>query len=137
MKLVWLFVCGCVVGAASWPIAGLFSGRFEPFDTTVGFYVCQAVLALPALWASLRFGFLRTLPLLFGAWLGMNVYAYLFGSDETRAWIVLGMVSSLVFLMLPLAATLFGAAARMIRRRASARASNAVARPPLESHDAS
>ena len=85
MKLFWLFVCGCLAGAASWPIAGALSGRFEPYDSTIGFFVCQAVVALPAVWSSLRFGLLRTLPLLFGAWVGMNVYAYLFGSDETRA----------------------------------------------------
>lgn len=127
MKVFWLFVFGCLVGTASWPIAGAFSGRFEPFDSTVGFYVCQAVLALPALWASLRFGFLRTLALLFGAWLGMNVYAYAFGSDETRAWILLGLFSSLALLMLPLAASLFGAVARALRRRTAARESNPAA----------
>ncbi len=132
MKVLWLFVCGCLVGAASWPIAGVFSGRFEPFDSTVGFYVCQAVVALPALWSSLRFGLLRTLPLLLGAWLGMNVYAYAFGSDETRAWMLLGLFSSLTLLMIPLAMTMLGAAAGMILRRSSARTSNAAA---LASHD--
>lgn len=127
MTFLWMFVCGCLLGAASWPIAGAFSGRFEPFDSAIGFYVCQAVLALPALWAGLRFGLLRTLPLLFGAWLGMNVYAYAFGSDETRAWILLGLFSSLTLLMLPLAASLFGAVARALRRRAAARGSNPAA----------
>lgn len=134
MKLFLLFVCGCLVGAASWPIAGAFSGRFEPFDSTVGFYVCQAVVALPALWSSLRFGLLRTLPLLLGAWVGMNVYAYLFGSDETRAWMLLGLFSSLTLLMIPLAMTMLGAAVGAVRRRTSARTSNAPARPSHDSH---
>ncbi len=135
MKLFWLFVCGCLVGAASWPIAGVLSGRFEPFDSAIGFYVCQAVLALPALWASLRFGLLRTLPLLFGAWVGMNVYAYAFGSDETRAWILLGLFSSLTLLMIPLAATILGTTARAIRHRSAARKTNASAPLPPDSHD--
>ena len=63
----------------------------------------------------------------------MNVYAYAFDSDETRAWILLGLFSSLALLT----ASLFGAVARALRRRAATRGSNPAApRSPASQGDA-
>lgn len=114
------FVVGLMLGPASWWIAGLASGRFEPFDDGTGFFVCQAMLALPLFALAFRRGLLATLPALPGAWLGMNLYAYALGSDETRAWIVL-LFSSLTLLMFPLAAMVAGGIGHALRRRAARR----------------
>ena len=115
------FVVGLLLGPASWWIAGLASGRFEPFDDSAGFFVCQAVLALPMGALAFRRGLPTSLPALPGAWLGMSLYAYAFGSDETRAWIVLLLFSSLTLLMFPLAAMIFGGIGPALRRRGARR----------------
>jgi hypothetical protein len=51
----------------------------------------------------------------------MNLYAYAFGSDETRAWIVLLLFSSLTLLMFPLAAMILGGIGHALRRRGARR----------------
>ena len=76
------------------------------------------MLALPALVIGLRVGILRTLLMLTGAWIGMNVYAYGFGSSETRAWIVLLLFSSLALLVFPAIAGIFGGTVRAIVQKA-------------------
>lgn len=119
MKAWLVFLVGIVLGAASWAIPGAITGKFEPFDNTTGFYLCQSVLALSALIVGLRAGFLRALLCLVGAWVGMNVYAYTFGSSEMRAWILLLLFSSLTLLMFPLAAAIVGGVVRMVRMRRS------------------
>ncbi len=111
------FAVGLLLGPASWWIAGLASGRFEPFDDSAGFFVCQAVLALPLCALAFRRGLPTSLAALPGAWLGMNAYAYAFGSDETRAWIALLLFSSLTLLMFPLAAMVAGGIGHALRRR--------------------
>lgn len=116
----WLvFLAGIVLGAASWAIPGAITGKFEPFDDTTGFFLCQTVLAASALIVGLRAGLLHALLCLVGAWVGMNVYAYTFGSSETRAWILLLLFSSLALLMLPLAAAIVGGVVRRVRARRS------------------
>lgn len=119
MKAWLVFLVGIVLGAASWAIPGAITGKFEPFDNTTGFYLCQSVLALSALIVGLRAGFLRALLCLVGAWVGMNVYAYTFGSSEMRAWILLLLFSSLTLLMFPLAAAIVGGLVRRVRTRRS------------------
>lgn len=119
MKAWLVFLAGIVLGAASWAIPGAITGKFEPFDNTTGFYLCQSVLALSALIVGLRAGFLHALLCLVGAWVGMNVYAYTFGSSEMRAWILLLLFSSLTLLMFPLAAAIVGGLVRRVRTRRS------------------
>ncbi len=111
------FVLGLLLGPASWWIVRLATDRFEPFDDSAGFFLCQTLLALPMAVLAFRRGVIAALPALPGAWIGMNAYAYAFGSDETRAWIVLLLFSSLTLLMLPLAATVFGGIGHALRRR--------------------
>lgn len=135
------FVVGLLLGPASWWIAGLVSGKFEPFDDSAGFFVCQAVLALPMFALAFRRGLPTSVPALPGAWLGMNLYAYALGSDETRAWIVLLLFSSLTLLMLPLASMLAGGIGHALRRRAARRRAagdgmRSSAPTPTGTHDA-
>lgn len=115
------FALGLLLGPASWWIVRLATDRFEPFDNSAGFFLCQAVLALPMAVLAFRRGMIAALPALPGAWIGMNAYAYAFGSGETRAWIVLLLFSSLTLLMFPLAATVAGGIGHALRRRMARR----------------
>ena len=117
MRSLLVFAIGLLLGPLSWGASQLISGKFEPFDNTTGFFVCQAVLAIPTLIIGLRVGMLRALFGLVGAWIGMNAYAYLFGSGETRAWILLLLFSSLTLLVLPAIAAIVGGIVRAIRKR--------------------
>lgn len=117
MRSILVFAIGLLLGPLSWGAAQLMSGTFEPFDNATGFFICQAVLAVPTLIIGLRAGMLRALLGLVGAWIGMNGYAYLFGSSETRAWILLLLFSSLTLLVFPAVAGIIGGGARAIRKR--------------------
>ena len=117
MRAFAVFLLGILLGALSWGAAYLVSGTFEPFDNSTGFFVCQAVLAVFALAIGLRVGMLRTLLCLVGAWLGMNAYAYVFGSSETRAWFMLLLFTSLTLLVFPAMAGILGGIVRAIQRK--------------------
>ena len=117
MRSLLVFAIGLLLGPLSWGASQLVSGKFEPFDNTTGFFVCQAVLAIPTLVIGLRAGMLRALLGLVGAWIGMNAYAYTFGSSETRAWILLLLFSSLTLLVFPAVAAIVGGIVRAIRKR--------------------
>lgn len=122
MKTLLLLPAGIALGATSWAICGAVTGKFEPFDNITGFFLCQTILALPMLILGLRAGMLRALFCLFGAWIGMNAYAYLFGSSETRAWIVLLLFSSLTLLVFPAIAAIGGGIMHAMQRRSRAHA---------------
>jgi hypothetical protein len=117
MRLILIFLAGVLLGHLSWGASYLLTGTFEPFDNSTGFFVCEAVLAVPAFVIGLRAGVLRALLCLLGAWVGMNAYAYAFGSSETRAWIVLLLFSSLTLLAFPAVAGVIGGIARAILRK--------------------
>lgn len=117
MRSLLVFAIGLLLGPLSWGASYQISGKFEPFDNTTGFFVCQAVLAIPTLVIGLRAGMLRALLGLVGAWIGMNTYAYTFGSSETRAWILLLLFSLLTLLVFPAIAGILGGIVRAIRKR--------------------
>jgi hypothetical protein len=117
MRIVILFVIGLLLGAASWRVSYAVSGAFEPFDSATGFFVCQTVLALPALAIGMRAGILRALLMLAGAWAGMNAYVYTFGDSGSRAWIALLLFTSLTLLVFPAIAGMLGGILRAILRK--------------------
>jgi hypothetical protein len=117
MRIVIVLLIGILLGALSWGASFLVSGKFEPFDDSTGFFVCQAVLIIPAFVIGLRVGMLRALLCLVGAWIGMNAYAYTFGSSEARAWIVLLLFTSLALLVFPAVAGIVGGIVRAILRK--------------------
>jgi hypothetical protein len=117
MRSLAVFAIGLLLGPLSWGASQLVSGKFEPFDNATGFFICQAMLAVPALVIGLRAGVLRALLGLVGAWIGMNAYAYTFGSSETRAWILLLLFSSLTLLVFPAIAAIVGGIVRAVRKR--------------------
>lgn len=126
-KLLLWMVVGLVLGALSWIAPATITGIFEPFDNALGFWLCQAILALSMLLIGLHQGTLSALSALVGAWAGMNAYAYVAGSSETRAWIVLLMFSSLSLLAFPMLCAVFGGAAHALSRRKRRRTDT----PPL------
>lgn len=99
---------GLIIGAFSWGVVSLVSESFEPFDNSVGFYTGQFFLSVTAAYFGYRCGFKSVLFYLFGAYVGMNSYAYIFGSSETRAWYQLGLATSLILLVYPVISGVIG-----------------------------
>ncbi len=99
---------GLIVGAFSWGVVSLVSQSFEPFDNSLGFYTGQFLLSVIAAYFGYQYGFKSVLFYLFGAYVGMNCYAYIYGNGETRAWYLLGFVTSLFLLVYPLISGVMG-----------------------------
>jgi|GEM_PF-1634253 len=109
---------GC--GALSWFAAHAVSGSFEPYDSSIGLAANQLVLCLPAMVLACKPRLALLLFYFLGAWLGMNAYAYVFGSSEQRAWAMLGVVSSLLLLFWPMVLAVVAVVIRYIWSRWSA-----------------
>ena len=105
---------GLAAGALSWASAGLLTERFEPFDTELGFYSGQAVLSICAACIGYWGGVRSVLLYLVCAYLGMNIYAFVAGGSEHRAWILLGMITTLTLLVYPLALGIGGRIVRIV-----------------------
>ncbi len=99
---------GLILVTASWAIVPLVSNRFEPFDSELGFYLGQSVLSV----ASFYFGYSNGLKYVFifiiGVYVSSNVYPYLFGSSEQRAWALLGLITTITLCIIPLAFGILG-----------------------------
>ena len=107
-------IAGIVCGAVSWGLGAAFSGAFEPFDSLIGFLTTQIVLSGVALAGAARCGVKPMLVLVFGGYLGLNLYPYAFGGSESRAWALLGAITTLSLVVMPLLAGSVGA---LIHRR--------------------
>ncbi len=110
---IWLAI-GVGAGMAGWGLGHLLSGSFEPWDSGAGFLITQGVLGAAAVSAASRAGGLALCAVLLGGYLGLNVYANLFGSGETRAWWLLGALTSLFLTVIPACG---GVVALLVRRR--------------------
>lgn len=102
MNKVKIFLLDIVFGALSWTVCPLVSDRFEPFDTSLGLVIGQIILSVAALCISLRSNYIGLLILILAMHFGQNIYAYAFGGSEQRAWIGLGLLVNLIFLVIPL-----------------------------------
>ena len=107
-------IAGIACGAGSWGLGAALSGTFEPFDSLIGFLTTQAALAGAALAVAARHGARPMLALVSGGYLGLNLYPYAFGGAESRAWVVLGAITTLSLVVIPLIAGSVGA---LIHRR--------------------
>ena len=97
-----IFTIGVLVGAASWGVVSLVSDRYEPFDSGLGFFVGQFILSFIAFWIGYKKRFRDLATYLIGTYIGMNAYAYIFGSSEHRAWASLGMLTAIALIIFPL-----------------------------------
>jgi hypothetical protein len=109
-----IFVAAVCVGALAWFASAKASGVFEPYDSSIGIFVNQAVLVTAAIWTGLRGRLLFVLAFLAGAYLGLNAYPYLFGSSESRAWATLGAVVNASLVIVPSVCSFIALACRTI-----------------------
>ena len=107
-----LFIVGLFVGAMSWGVVSLVSNRFEPFDSSLGFFIGQSMLSVVALGIGYQFKIRQLFAFIASAYVGMNLYAYLFGGSEARAWIFLGLITTLSLIVIP---GLFGFLGRLLK----------------------
>lgn len=99
-----IFLVGIIIGGLSWAICPLVSDKFEPFDTGLGYVLGQILMTSFTVYIGFNGGFRNLLVAVFGAYVGQNAYAFTFGSDETRAWFLLLMFTSLFLCVIPLLA---------------------------------
>lgn len=114
MKHFATMFAGIALGAFSWGISHLVSGNFEPFDTGAGFLATQIVLVPAATIAGYRRGIAGSFLLVLGGYIGLNGYAYAFGGSESRAWVMLGAVSTLLLVIVPAVVGLLGGVAKYL-----------------------
>jgi hypothetical protein len=117
MKHLATTFAGIALGAFSWGLSHLVSGQFEPFDSGAGFMATQIVLVPAAAIAGYRRGFAGSFLLVLGGYIGLNGYAYALGGSESRAWAMLGAVSTLLLVIVPAVAGLFGGVAKHLVAR--------------------
>jgi hypothetical protein len=85
MKPFPLGILGFFLGAVSWGIVSLVSDRFEPYDSGIGYLIGQFMLSAAAFAVGYQLGIRAVFILLFSSYVGMNIYAYIFGGPEQRA----------------------------------------------------
>jgi hypothetical protein len=117
MKKLVTFVFGLLLGALSWGMAYALSGKFEPFDSDVGFFATQTILSSAAFLAGFKKGISDSFVLVAGGYIGMNSYAYTFGGSEAQAWAFLGAITTVALLFYPVLAGLLGSIVRHVRSR--------------------
>ena len=93
---------GLVIGAFSWWIVPYVSdSSFEPFDATEGYPAGQVALCAGAF----LFGYIGRFKTLFlyliGAHFGCLLYAFVFGSDNLRGFILVLFFTNLIFIFYP------------------------------------
>jgi hypothetical protein len=115
MSLV-VFV-GFFAGALSWASAGIVSNNFEPFDSGIGFFSSQSILSVVAVAVGYKSGIKMLLIYLAVAYVGINVYAFTFGSDESRAWVLLAAVTTIFLLVIPLIFGLLGRSINLLQNK--------------------
>ena len=116
MRSLGTLIAGVLLGAGSWGLGSLLSGRFEPFDSLLGFLTTQVVVGGAAALVGYGAGGGRLAILVLGGYLGLNLYPFAFGGTEARVWALLGAVTTLSLVALPAVA---GAVGVGIRRRSA------------------
>jgi hypothetical protein len=107
---------GILLGAAAWGLGHALSGAFEPFDSAVGFLTTQVILGAAAFCTGLYRSWGVLVLLVLGAYLGLNLYPYLFGGAESRAWALLGAFTTTTLVVIPAMAGAIGFSVSRARR---------------------
>ena len=92
---------GFALGAISWAICPLVSSHREPFDTGTGLFFGQSLMVAVVAAVGWRLGFAAAFVATLGCYVGQLAYIWMLGG-ESRAWIVLGMVTIIPLCLLPL-----------------------------------
>lgn len=114
MRMITALLGGTLLGATAWGAGALISGVFEPFDSLSGFLVVQIALSVAAGFTGFRAGGGALAVLLLGNYLGLNLYPNVMGGAETRAWALLGAVTTIFLIVIP---ALIGGTAMLARKR--------------------
>ena len=85
---------------------------FEPFDTEFGFLIGQSFMLIFMVYVGWSSSFKQLLIGLIGLYLSQNMYAYIFGTSEQKAWALLLLITSLALCIIPLVS---GLIARFIK----------------------
>jgi hypothetical protein len=101
MEYIQVIIVGVFTGAISWALSGLLTAQFEPFDSVVGFLANQIILCFFAAYYGYKKGFIVLSAYLFSAYIGMNIYMYQLGDSEQKEWILLYLITSIIFLVMP------------------------------------
>lgn len=117
MRHVLSLIAGVILGAASWGLGSVLSGTFEPFDSLTGFLTTQVMLSGGALLVALTTGGRSLTLLILGGYLGLNLYPYVFGGPETRAWALLAALTTMFLTVIPSLAGVAGLLIRRVRRK--------------------
>ncbi len=97
-----IFIISVILGAASWAVCPLVSDRFEPFDTGIGFLIGQFFMVTFAAYVGWTKNINSVIVSVVGFYISQNVYAFIFGSGEARAWAFLLLFTSVTLCILPL-----------------------------------
>jgi len=77
--------------------------------------VTQVLLGVTAFLTGLKRGVAASVTFVAGVYLGLNIYPYISGSGETRAWALLGLFSSLILVIIPFLIGLAGASLKRLK----------------------
>ena len=119
-RLSVVITSGAAIGALSWLVASLVSGKFEPFDSGQGLLFNQFILVASTTLLAWQSRPLTTLLFLGAAYVGMNAYAYALGGSEHRAWALLGAVINALLIVAPAALAIGTTLLRRLVQRRSA-----------------
>lgn len=115
-----IFAGGLVVGAITWALSPLLSGKFEPFDSGLALSVGQALMSAYGGFVGYRYRISRLVWAILGMYLGQVGYWYVFGSSDARAWVLLGAFTTLFLCAFPALAGILGIVFRGARRKKEA-----------------
>ena len=102
MKTKFILLAGIVLGGISWAITPLVSESFEPFDSETAFKIGQVLTCTFTAYIGYKTNYKKLLVAVLGLYIGLNIYPYVFGGSEHRAWALLGLLSSTALCLFPL-----------------------------------
>jgi hypothetical protein len=108
---------GVVAGAISWGVVGLVSDKYEPFDSGIGLLIGQSILSAVAFRVGYKKKLRELMIYLVAAYVGMNLYSYIFGGSEQRAWAYLGVITTIALMVFPLVFGVIGIIVRKVRQK--------------------
>ena len=116
-NLIIACIVGVVAGAMSWGVVGLVSDKYEPFDSGLGLLIGQSILSAIAFRVGYKKKLRELMIYLVAAYVGMNLYSYIFGGSEQRAWAYLGVITTIALMALPLVFGVIGMIVRKVRQK--------------------
>jgi hypothetical protein len=112
-RILLVLLIGIIFGSLSWIVVPIASDKFEPFDSELGFYIGQSALSIIAIYLGYKNGLKHVLIFVLGIYISSNMYPYIFGSSESRAWALFGLITTLALCVFPLIFGLVGKALKI------------------------